>query len=75
MENFPVSQTLPGLGAGVTNALQVGGDPGQGLLGPDIVYKKKGNLGGHSGIFRSDTQSPACLWLFAFFFLTGFGGH
>lgn len=28
-----------GLGAGATKGLQVGGDPGQGLLGPDVLCK------------------------------------
>lgn len=32
-----ISQRPPGLGAGVLNGLQMGGDPGRGLLGPGVA--------------------------------------
>lgn len=63
--SFSISQISPGMGAGVTNRLQVGGDPGHGVPDPATVCKKKLNL----NVFWLIIHCPACHSFFTFMLL------
>ena len=63
--SFSISQISPGMEAGVTNRLEVGGDPGHGVLDPATVCKKKLNL----NVFWLIIHCPACHSFFTFMLL------